>query len=181
MKKILGMFLVMILAVFLASPGWALNLFDYTDVGGIDFLEASTDLKNSGKNTELKWINENLQGDVYTYYNKYDYKPTYYEVYDGDTLQEHTYAFELKGEPEYFLIKFGDGGGDYYSHTLWANNDELDWGVINLSGLDVKSISAFSHWGEAGGTAPVPEPSTIVLMGLGLVGLAGLGRRKFKQ
>lgn len=28
---------------------------------------------------------------------------------------------------------------------------------------------------------PVPEPSTIFLMGLGLVGLAGLGRKKFRK
>ena len=33
-----------------------------------------------------------------------------------------------------------------------------------------------------GHAAPVPEPGTIVLMGLGLVGLAGMGRKKlFKK
>jgi hypothetical protein len=41
-------------------------------------------------------------------------------------------------------------------------------------------------FGDETGTAisgfiPVPEPSSILLMGVGMVGLAGLGRKKFKR
>ena len=33
--------------------------------------------------------------------------------------------------------------------------------------------------GENNGASPVPEPATLILLGSGLVGLAGIGRKKF--
>ncbi|MBC2736573.1 MAG: PEP-CTERM sorting domain-containing protein [Desulfobacteraceae bacterium] len=49
----------------------------------------------------------------------------------------------------------------------------LDWGQVTDPTVYLRNIGSNS--------APVPEPSTIVLMGLGLVGLAGLGRKRMKR
>jgi hypothetical protein len=62
----------------------------------------------------------------------------------------------------------------------WARGLEaqIRFSVFDL-GQDTNPTVYLANIGS--NSAPVPEPSTIVLMGLGLVGLAGFGRKKFKK
>lgn len=73
-----------------------------------------------------------------------------------------------------------DGLFSDFEHMLSFNpgDDEkyLFWDYIHPTTY-AHSIIADAAYNKV---APVPEPSTIVLMGLGLVGLAGLGRKKFR-
>ncbi len=74
--------------------------------------------------------------------------------------------------------------GDYFDNTtnmlianLNSNESYLFWDDIHPTTY-AHSLIADAVYSQV---APVPEPSTIVLMGLGLVGLAGLGRKKFRK
>jgi hypothetical protein len=98
----------------------------------------------------------------------------------------------------------GEDGLWYASYNTWHESETIDWyqfrprSIGYSFGLDsmayVHPIDepigglpiSFIDFSEPGpgpepGPAPVPEPSTIVLMGLGLVGLAGYGRKKFRR
>lgn len=58
---------------------------------------------------------------------------------------------------------FGDPIDSYYSLTLMAN----------ITHTGVGQVSSFDF-----GLSPIPEPATMLLLGVGLIGLAGVGRKK---
>jgi len=86
-------------------------------------------------------------------------------------------------------------------HTSNGVNDlsllNASWSIDEAAGIisfmaDISGTSLLSgdeiafHWGQTcqndviEGSAPVPEPATMLLLGVGLIGLAGFGRKKIK-
>jgi hypothetical protein len=50
-------------------------------------------------------------------------------------------------------------------------------GPATLDAFDISVFSGDRVWGATFNTTPVPEPSTVLLLGAGLIGLAGLRLR----
>jgi hypothetical protein len=100
-----------------------------------------------------------------------------------DALIVHDGGPSVTGPPLFLLVKDGDQDPRWYIFDLLK--DELDWNGtddLELTGFwpNQGSISHVSIYGSEG-QVPIPEPNTVVLVSLGLFGLAALGRKRFLE
>jgi hypothetical protein len=79
----------------------------------------------------------------------------------------------------YAVLKYGNGQPGAANPDHWAIQDDGNF-ILNLGGIlglpDLEKLSHVSYFGQ-----PIPEPATMLLLGSGLIGLAGLARKRFKK
>ena len=195
MKKYLMVLLTLVGLMIFTSSAWCDPITSAT-YGGVDKLIAY-DAVNSGDAEELAWVNLKT-GMAYTEMVKYT--PTYPDIWPWqETADTGILAIDFKTvDPAYFFVKLGNIAPGYKGdvvvpdHFLYENMSSLAWGVINMAEIETKVeellgeginieailIGKISHTGELGGGTEVPEPATLILLGLGLLGIAGIRRKK---
>lgn len=183
MKKLLGCFLCVMLMVFLAAPAAALTTYVIdNDASGINSSinvnvlwgnESDTNgdsLSNSSLANEELWLNALLDQGVGD--------PNWVDLIDKNDPYDGSFNPTVA---TYAVLKYGNGqapGGESHWAVYFDGDGTFD--IFNVSGLPA-GITLGDHALSHIAYSAVPEPTTMLLLGAGLVELAGFGRKKFKK
>ena len=91
-----------------------------------------------------------------------------------------TYEFKNLSDKEYLIVKSGNLSELWYlaGADAWIWNAPVQ--ILPNGREQTKAISHYISFYSSDHPTPVPEPSTLVLLGTALVGLIGVSRNKFK-
>ena len=97
----------------------------------------------------------------------------WHNIMSGDTLTSWKFSYML---PNFWLDSLGNDLSPYVSSVPgFYIESEVDTNTHNI--IVAQPLIHSQHDGSA--SIDVPEPATMLLLGSGLLGLAGLGRKKF--
>lgn len=159
----------------LGTPTWAYTIGGgAASVGDIDDIIATTSIGHSSSAAEENWVESVLGFDV-----TFEYKNDGAFAWSAVDGEANIFAQELHTDPGYYLVKLGRGNFSGDTHVLYENLASLSYAVIDLEALGQGAtidIARVSHISEFGGTSTIPEPATLALLGLGLLGLRATAR-----
>lgn len=167
------------------TPGGA-TYFGVGSGGLCAGLAEPTDCDGPGTSHVLGWLDANLTGfdsseelykrDLDSATDAGSFADSYNSSFSSDASSGRIFWLEVSPitDPKWLFVKDGD------NEPVWYLFDISSWDgmmTISLSGF-WPSNGAISHVSIYGGDVSVPEPGTLALFGLGLLGLRVTRRRR---
>jgi len=198
--RIFKLLMVFCALLLMASPANAIIItitpdttFNWTGTSpqNPDAEDIATIVEYTGTLVELYKQDQGALADVGSYAPSY--KTTFYNTPDDpeDATIEHVGGPYITGDPIYLLVKDGASNDPvWYIYDMLQldldKNGSYEYAWNGMDTIELKGFwpnqGAISHVSLYGTKQQVPEPATMLLLGAGLIGLAGFGRKKvFKK
>ncbi len=199
MKKLLAVLAVAVSSLGVATSAWASTIYSYT---GNNFNQITNDiwLPVPGEYTTAMYVSGwfEVADPIAANESNMFITPLSYSFSDGrNTYTNLDSVLSTSADPDKFIVST-DGAGQIFNWSigvesfgtgnLWTRNFALavyDYGAVEpnwfSSTTQRDNAIVYDNPGVWTSTSSVPEPSTLLLLGSGMVGLAMTRIRKFRK